>query len=142
MKHQTINQLHDIADVHFEPALRMTRAQRLERWAELLEQEPDRLLSALSGTEYQPTVRRGAMRADGSPLSIAYEDPVLRAEGLEDDTYGEAKRFFEVADWQLHQIVCYCHVGASMTTSRAAHCVRAAISQRFNILARLRAMLV
>ena len=141
MKHQTIDQLHDIAEVHFEPTrARMTRAQRLERWAELLEQNPDRKLGALSGTEYQPVVLRGTMRGNGSPLSVAFEDPLLRAEGLKDDTYGEAKRFFEVTDWQLHEIVCHCHVGATMQASRAAPCVRAAIGGRFNILARLRAM--
>jgi hypothetical protein len=49
---------------------------------------------------------------------------------LADDSYGEAKRFFELTDNQLHEIVCYCHVGASMQSSRAARCVRAAIDGR------------
>jgi hypothetical protein len=49
------------------------------------------------------------MRGDGSPISVAFEDPVLRAAGLENDNYGEAKRFFELTDGQLHEIICYCH---------------------------------
>jgi hypothetical protein len=61
---------------------------------------------------------------------VAFNDRILRAEGLADDSYGEAKRFFELTDNQLHEIVCYCHVGASMQASRAAQGVRAAIERR------------
>jgi hypothetical protein len=105
----------------------MTRRERLERWAELLSREPTRRLSTLAGTEYQPTVTRDGMRSLGSPISVAFGDPVLRVEGLTDDTYGEAKRFFELSDWQLHDIVCYCHHNASMTAEAAARRVRATI---------------
>ena len=65
------------------------------------------------------------MRSIGSPLSVAFEDPVLRAEGLTSDTYGDAKRFFQLSDWQLHNIVCYCHHGVTMTAGTAARHVRA-----------------
>ena len=44
---------------------------------------------------------------------MAFNDPVLRAAGLRDDSYGEAKRFFELTDRQLHWLVCYCHYGQS-----------------------------
>jgi hypothetical protein len=30
------------------------------------------------------------MRSDDSPISVAFEDPVLRAAGLENASYGEA----------------------------------------------------
>ncbi len=46
------------------------------------------------------------MRSDHSPVSVAFSDPVLRVAGLSDDTFGEAKRFFELED-------------ASFTTSSA-----------------------
>jgi hypothetical protein len=108
----------------------MGRVQRLERWAQLLEREPGRSLAALHGTEYRPPLERDAMRCEGSPLSVAFNDPELREQGLSNDTYGEARRFFEVSDDQLHEIVCYCHVGDSMMASRAAYCVRAAIEGR------------
>jgi len=139
MKHQTYDELQAVADVQSE--LRrspMTRSQRLERWAELLEMNPDRCLGALPGTEHQPSTIRQTMRSSGSPITVAFEDPILRAEGLEGDTYGDARRFFEVTDWQLHDIVCHCHVGATMPAGLAARRVRAAIGGRFNILARLR----
>ena len=131
MRHQTMDQLHTAAEVHIDPTqLAMTRTQRLERWAELLDRQPGRSLSALAGTEYRPLPERAAMRADGSPISVAFDDPLLRSEGLKDDSYGEAKRFFELTDGQLHEIVCYCHVGAMMQANRAAHCVRSAIEGR------------
>ncbi|CCV05314.1 conserved hypothetical protein [Mesorhizobium metallidurans STM 2683] len=105
----------------------MNRTRRLVRWSELLEREPSRLLTALTGTEYRAPPERGVMRGDGSPISVALADPILRDEGLKDDSYGEAKRFFELTDNQLHEIVCYCHVGETMQSSRAALSVRAAI---------------
>ncbi|TJX31685.1 MAG: hypothetical protein E5W21_30815, partial [Mesorhizobium sp.] len=67
---------------------------------------------------------RQAARADGSPISVALEDPLLKAAGLRNDTYGEALRFFELSDWQLHEIVCSCHVGATMQSKWAAARVR------------------
>jgi hypothetical protein len=131
MKHQSLDQLHAVAvvrpDLHH-PA--MTRTQRLERWAELLERQPQRTLAALEGTEHRPLPERDTMRMNGSPISVAFDDEILREEGLADDSYGEAKRFFELTDNQLHEIVCYCHVGASMQSSRAARCVRTAIEGR------------
>lgn len=128
MKHQSRDQLSNVAHITTEPQNPvMDRAQRLERWLKLLERDPRRTLIALAGTEYYPWCDRDLMRSDNSPFSIAFEDPVLREEGMQNDTYGEAKRFFELSDHQLHEIVCYCHVGHSMTASRAARCVRAAI---------------
>jgi hypothetical protein len=128
MKHQLRDELRNVADVTPEPQnSTMDRTQRLERWLKLLEGNPHRILTALAGTEYYPSCERDQMRSDDSPFSVAFEDPVLRAEGLQNDTYGEAKRFFEVSDRQLHEIVCYCHVGHSMTAARAAQCVRDAI---------------
>lgn len=131
MKHQTLDQMHAIATVHTDPMqLDMTRTERLQRWAELLEREPNRILTALEGTEYRPLLEREKMRANGSPISVAFNDEVLCRQGLAGDSYGDAKRFFELTDRQLHEIVCYCHVGLSMQASRAAYCVRRAIRDR------------
>jgi hypothetical protein len=131
MKHQTLEQLQIVADVD-QGYLRqaMSRSQRLERWAELLELNPDRRLSTLHQTEYQPARARAGMRGDGSPISVAFEDPVLRAAGLENDSYGEAKRFFELTDRQLHEIICYCHFGATVKAATAARHIRAALTGR------------
>jgi hypothetical protein len=141
MKHQTLDQLQSVADIHIEPLrARMNRSQRLERWAELLERRPNRVLASLPGTEYRPMLERNVMRSDGSPLTVAFEDPVLREEGLRDDSYGEAKRFFELTDRQLHEMVSFCHVGFSLQSSRAAYSVRKAIKDRGFMAALLRAL--
>ena len=51
MKHQTLDQINAVADVQAEaPALIANRGQRLERWAQLLEESPSRRLTALAGT--------------------------------------------------------------------------------------------
>lgn len=78
------------------------------------------------------------MRDDDSPLAVAFEDTILRAQGLRDDTYGEAKRFFELTDWQLHEIVCHCHVGATIRARWAASRVRTVMSERLGFFAWLR----
>lgn len=138
MKHQTLEQLNVIAEVNAEyPA--MTRRQRLERWANLLEHQPDRCLGALPGTEYMSPHDRNEARCLSSPISVAFEDPILRAQGLEDDTYGAARKFFELSNWQLHDIVCHCHVGATMKAGWVALRVRAAMNG--GIFARLGALL-
>ncbi|WP_296743564.1 hypothetical protein [Mesorhizobium sp.] len=137
MKHQTVEQLHGIAEV--EPTFpAMTRRERLERWAMLLEQNPERCLSAFPGTEFMSLDVRSKAQCLGSPLSVAFADPILCAQGLKDDTYGEAKRFFELADWQLHAIVCHCHVGGTMKAGWAAVQVRSAFKEQGQLFSRLR----
>ncbi|RTM10228.1 MAG: hypothetical protein EKK31_03270 [Hyphomicrobiales bacterium] len=127
MRHQTLDELHAVAEVNTAQPV-MSRTQRLARWAQLLERDPSRMLTALAGTEYRAPAERDVMRGDGSPISVAAADPILRDEGLKGDSYGEAKRFFELTDNELHEIVCYCHVGAVMQASRAALSVRQAIA--------------
>lgn len=139
MKHQTLEQLQILAEIHpHQPQAAMTRSERLERWAELLEREPERCLATLTGTELQRAETRDRMSSAGSPITVAFEDPRLRAAGMKDDTYGEAKRFFEVTDWQLHDIVCYCHFGETMKAASAVSRVRVAIGAQRGLLARLR----
>ena len=69
------------------------------------------------------------MRGEQSPLTVAFEDPMLRVEGLRNDSYGEAKRFFELTDSQLHRIVCYCHF-ARRCGGKRCRCVRSAVEPR------------
>jgi hypothetical protein len=131
MKYHALEQLQTVAEVDQDyPRRAMSRNERLERWAALLERNPDRRLSTLHQTEYQPARGRAAMRSDGSPISVAFEDPVLRAAGLENDSYGEAKRFFELTDHQLHVVICYCHFGETLSAATAAHHIRRALSGR------------
>ena len=141
MKHKTREELKQVAAVHPSQARpTMTRSERLERWAEVLERAPDECLSTLHGTEYVDSRTRDEMRNFRSPFSVAFEDPVLRAAGLPGDSYGEARRFFELTHGQLHDIVCYCHHGATIRAGTAARRVRAAASKppQAGLFARLR----
>jgi hypothetical protein len=125
MKHHALDELRNVASVNQDnPYAAMSRTARLERWAKALEESPSRYLSTLHQTEYQPAAQRANMRADDSPISVAYKDPVLRAAGMENDTYGEAKRFFELSDEELHKVICYCHFGATVNATTAARHVR------------------
>jgi len=144
MKHHALEQLQNVANVNLDyPRPAMSRRERLERWADLLERSPRRSLSTLHETEHQPTEERAVMHVDHSPISVAFADPLLRSEGLESDHYGEARRFFELSDHQLHRVVCFCHFGTSVNAVAAAHQVRALIAagDRRGILGRLRNLL-
>jgi hypothetical protein len=136
MKYQTLEALRSTAGVHTEIQYPMTtHDERLLRWAELLEKQPDRRLRTLSETEFQPAPIRDRMRCADSPIAIAYEDVVFRTEGLKDDTYGEAKRFFELTDSQLHRLVCSCYSGATVRSGSAAKRLRDAARFRAGFFA-------
>lgn len=125
MEHRRLAELNDIADL--KPLARttmMSRRERLDRWAELLEQAPDRLVTTLEEIEWKPEAERRAMRADGSALTIAFSDPVLRSEGLQGDRLGDAIEFFELSDQDAHIVFCSCHGGSVMRSEDAARRVR------------------
>ena len=55
MEYKTLGELAGAAEVSLEPALArrpMTKRERLERWATLLEREPERQLSSVEEVEY------------------------------------------------------------------------------------------
>jgi hypothetical protein len=131
MEHKTLEQIRDVADVLPDrPERRLSRRQRLERWAEILEREGGRRLATLREIEYAPPEDRDDMRADDSPLTVAFADPRLRAEGLAGDSVGDAAAFFGMSPMQLHGILCLCHHGATIAADAAARRVRAAIAQQ------------
>jgi hypothetical protein len=67
---------------------------------------------------------RLALRDDDTPISVAFADPILRAAGMENDSYGEARRFFELSDEQLHGLVCFCHFGEHVSAAVIARRLR------------------
>lgn len=141
MKYHELDQLQTLARIGQDYPQLMPRNKRLQRWVELLETDPDRVLSTLHETEYQPATVRAAIRCNNSAISVAFGDPLLRAAGLANDTYGEAKRFFELSDNQLHRIVCSCHFGATASSGKVARYIRAKhIDREHGIWGRLRAM--
>ncbi|RFB83756.1 hypothetical protein B5K11_33530 [Rhizobium leguminosarum bv. trifolii] len=125
MEQYALEQLKTIAKVSTTcKRLELTRRERIERWAESLERSPRPFLRTLHETEYQPIEDRIAMRDDDTPISVAFADPILRAAGMENDSYGEARRFFELSDGQLHELVCFCHFGERVSAATVARRVR------------------
>jgi hypothetical protein len=128
-------QLRRIADVTTEAPKTMTRRERLDRWAELLARSQGRMLKTLEEIEFRPWRERAAMRADNSPFSVAYADPVLREEGLKSDRLGDATTFFRISEHQAHRVVCSCLNGRTIESGRAAQKVRAIARGTHEILA-------
>ena len=123
MKHQTIAELTTIADVQPTKTV-MSRCDRLERWAECLERDPQRPLRSLDGIEYGPEAQRREVRENNSPLSIAFADPVLREEGLKGDKLGDALDFFDMSQNEAHRVLCSCMHGRTMQAGDVARRVR------------------
>ena len=126
MEHKNRDQIRDVADIlpSYLQARPLSKRERLELWVEALEREGGRRLRTLFEIEYAPRAKRGGMRADNSPLSVAFGDPRLRAEGLAGDTIGDAAAFFGISERELHNIVCFCHSGETMSAETAAARVR------------------
>ena len=124
MQQKPLSEIRAVADVEPVQSRSLTRRERLERWADLLEREPSRQLKTLHEIEFQPRSKRGEMRADGSPLSVAYADPVLRTEGLASDKLGDAITFFELSDGQVHRLLCSCMYGFRIEAGTAARQIR------------------
>jgi hypothetical protein len=121
MEHKPLIELQALADVRFSEAQTLTiEEQRLERWIELLEADPERELRSLHEIEHLSASDRRACRSDESPLSVAYHDRILRSSGLKSDRVGDCTDFFGLTDDQMHHTFCSCHTGAKMTGAEAA----------------------
>jgi len=132
MEHKSLDKLRDVADVlpNWMNNRPLSKSERLKCWAQALDREGGRQLNTLFQVEYAPAEKRTVMRADDSLLTVAYDDPRLRAEGLAGDTIGDAMRFFGVSERQLHDIVCFCHHGPTISACTAAAQIRAAAAQQ------------
>jgi hypothetical protein len=115
MDHRSISELAESARVFAEQAAAprwQRRRERLRRWAELLDRHVG-TVRLFSSIEYMHPEQQALMRADGSPLTIAYEDPVLRATGLRTDRLGDAIAFFDLSQGEAHYLLCDCHCARS-----------------------------
>lgn len=124
MEQRSVESLRGIAEVHFAPPAPLDRAQRLELWAKALERQgaaPVRLFHQL---EFMPRSEWGPLRVEDSPLTVAFNDPVLRAAGLQSDRLGDAMAFFDLGERDTHRMLCSCMHGAAMSGSRAGMIVR------------------
>ena len=128
MEHRPLSELSSVADLKIHEEVKapvvLSKRERLDRWIELLDKSPDRELKTLDEIEWKPKAERRALRADGSALTIAYADPVLRTAGLLSDRFGDAVDFFQISEHDAHIVLCSCHGGASMRAEEAARRVR------------------
>jgi hypothetical protein len=122
MEHRTSAELEGFAAV-IRPQ-KLTKKELLERWALALEKRKGARLRTLRETEYKPAKERSALQQENSPLSVAFEDPVLRSAGLTSDRFGEVAHFFGLSHWQLHDLVCNCHFGETVAAEAVAARVR------------------
>ena len=76
--------------------------------AELLDRQIGTARS-FSSIEYIHPEQQALMRADRSPLTIACEDPVFRAQGHRTDRLGDAIAFFNLSQGEAHYLLCDCH---------------------------------
>jgi hypothetical protein len=130
MEHKPRVDLQVVADLRpVETRAPMTREERLARWVEALERDPKRMLRPLQEIEWKKPEERRAVRADNSPLAVAYEDPVLRAEGLVSDQLGDALDFFELTEHEAHTAFCSCHLRSSFEAELAAGRVKALMTR-------------
>ncbi len=122
MEHRTSAELKGFAEVIYPQKL--SKKELLERWALVLEKRKGTRLRTLRETEYKPVKERSEMRQENSPLTVAFEDPVLRSAGLTSDKFGEVARFFGLSQGQLHEVVCNCHFGETVAAAAVAARVR------------------
>jgi hypothetical protein len=124
MRHQSPMELKTVATLYSPTERpRMSRQERIERWAELLEAHGGPL-NALREIEYLSATRRRAYRDVETPLAIAFADQVLREEGLKSDRLGDALDFFGMDDRDAHNLLCDCVYLGSMTGKAVAKRVR------------------
>jgi hypothetical protein len=124
MKLRPLDEIRQSAEVYASAcAAPMTRLERLERWADLLEKHPGKV-QMLHSTEFAAEPHRRTMRQDNSPIAVAYADPVLRLQGLAGDTYEDARQFFDLTNSEAHLLLCDCHAGAAVSGRAAATRIR------------------
>ena len=124
MEYRSRDDISVVAQVLQPAALRMSRHERLIRWAVALDGMAGQPLQALRRLEFLDPRERPAVREDNSPLSVAWKDPVLQAEGLGGDTLGDAQQFFELTDDQVHYLLCDCHFHGTLTATMVAARIR------------------
>ena len=116
MKHQIPEEVMSTAELlpllekHTAPPV----GERIELWAKALERHGGPL-SALRRLEYLSADELRAYRGGNTPLTVAFNDPALRAAGIPGDSLGDVMDFFELSDRDAHWLLCDCHHVGTMT---------------------------
>lgn len=124
MEHKSARELRAVADVSLPPPPPLDRNGRLERWADLLDRDPDRRINLVQELEFATRSAQAQMRANNSALALANADPLFRSLGLNGDRIGEGQAFFGLNESQTHRLLCSCLHGEAMRAGEAARLVR------------------
>lgn len=109
----------------------MSRTERLERWASVLERSSSETLNPFRDVEFFAASERARFQVPNSPLALAYQDPVLRRAGLGSDRFGDGAEFFGLTPHQAHRILCSCgYFGRVMPTEVARRVRRIVVRER------------
>lgn len=135
MKYRSYTELAPVARVIRPQGL--SKRQRLLRWASALESSRGTQLNTFKSIEHKPRKERSTARVGNSPLTVAFEDPVLQSAGLSGDSFGEVAQFFGLSHWQLHALVCHCHHGKTVAADRVALRVRRLANQAISLMVAL-----
>lgn len=121
MRHVSLDHLKQSATVSPVPeaARPMSRKERLERWADLLDAHAAPMRPFFQ-VEYLSRHERRQLDGDRTPLALAYADPVFRAEGLSSDNYDVGRTFFDLTDAEAHRLLCDCHYPGGMHAAQVA----------------------
>jgi hypothetical protein len=99
----------------------MSRDDKIERWASILERSSDRVF-IFHHLEYRSQGELDRLAHRDSAFAIAAGDPVLKVAGLNSDYVGDAMRFFELSKDDVHAFSCDC--GGNISNSRMATRIR------------------
>jgi hypothetical protein len=101
----------------------MTRADKLERWASLVERS-NAGLALYDRIECRTQADLDAVEVaiHNTAFGIATRDPVLVEAGLTDHTIGGIQRFFELSAAELHEFSCNC--GGEISNAEQARRLR------------------
>lgn len=108
----------------------MSKSERLHRWADDLELHGAQPLQAVGDAASGAEGGWWSARADGSPLSVAFEDWAFQAEGLQGDRVGDALAFFDLSEDEMQAIIGSSgYGGRTIPAAVAAERVRALAEQ-------------
>jgi len=102
----------------------MSRREKLERWATVLEDCGATSLRPFHDLEFIAARDQDGLRVANSPLAMAYRDALLRQSGLGSDRFGDGVEFFGLSRRQAHRVLCSCGYLGTMRGTEVARRMR------------------
>ena len=97
----------------------MTRREKLLRFAAIVRSNRDRPFYLYHNLEGYNPEQLNSIGLGESAFAAAAADPILRDAGLTGNSVGDAQRFFELSQHELHEFSCNC--GGEITNDDMAN---------------------